>query len=119
MGFQASALNVGRLRTTTAKLTFGEPLAEHEITVVFRGKTVTQGSEIAQRTGADGMILYVDYLAVYVASLPDLLGEDGEPVAINRELFADWSTANVTALHDAIETELNPPPPPSPTTPTG
>jgi hypothetical protein len=119
---KASKLNAERLHETKAKLVFENDQNEpetHELTVIFRGRSVGQNRKFAELIGEDGKYQFVDYLAHYVKEIPELIDEDDQPVAISREMFDTWSVENVTALHDAIEEVINPQKPSSEDTPAG
>lgn len=122
MKLKVSQLNAERLHETKAELVFvneqNQP-EKHLLTVIFRGRSVGQNRKFAELIGEDGKYQFVDYLAHYVTQIPELIGEDDQPVTISRELFDTWSVENVTALHDAIEEVINPQQPPSEATPAG
>ena len=114
MKLKASQLNAGREHTTTAKLIFfneenGVTERQTEtVKLVFRGRSVTTNREWLESIGDEGTYQFVDYLAKFLVSIPDLIEENGEPVKITKELLETFSVENLTALHNAIEETLNP-----------
>ncbi len=97
---RASLLNVEREHQTTATLVLdGE---EHEVTLLFRGRSAGQGRILREKRDANGEYVDADFVGTYLISIPELVGEDEQPFAITQEYVDTWDTANVAAVAKAM-----------------
>lgn len=109
---KASSLNAQREHRTKATLHFDDENGvqqSHEVTVVFIGRSVAEGRKLRDILDAEGKYQFVDYCAAFVKSIPEIIGDDNQPVAITKEFLDTWTVENVQAIHNAVEKAIEGP----------
>lgn len=97
---RASLLNVEREHQTKATLVLDDE--EHEVTLVYRGRSAGQGRKLREVMDADDKYMPSDFVAIYLVSILELVGDDEQPYPITKEFIETWDTTNVQAVHAAI-----------------
>ena len=101
-------------RTVKVKLAFeadGERRVE-EVRVVYRGMSLKFAREFEGASDEDRQEV-ITQLTKIVVGLPDILGDDDQPIAPTADFFESLEIENLRTISDAIGNDINPPTKPS------
>ena len=102
--------------TTSAVLTFPDDAGQSQkdtFTIIYRGMSAKTMRDLAESRIGENRVEKAKYLATVVKQMPEVIGDDEQPVEITFEFFDSMEIDNLSAIFDAVQEGYNPNPSPS------